>query len=361
MEVIRLGIADLLPRKRKWRVYDAAIEPLSADRRAYKIGKNQVKAAQLVAPRQWEIVDVGRPEATGGTMLVRLEKVGICGSDKSSYFGMYPSYPLAPGATGHEGVGTVVDCPSGKLQPGERVILSRFQQGLFQEYVVADAAGCVRLPAGFHPDVGLMSQLLGTVIHCFLKLGNVIDEDVVVLGQGPVGQLFNATLRNLGARRIIGVDPLGHRLEVSMRMGATDVINPDQEDLLERVKTLTDGNLADIAVEAIGGQKSFDTCTSLLRRNGTMIYFGVPDKVNGEGVMQVRFRDLFIKEIRIITSVGPNPQQDYSMALDWIAQGRLDPRPIITHSLPFEQIQKGFEIAYERPAENRSVKVLLDF
>ena len=320
-----------------------------------------MKAAQLVAPRQWEIIEVDRPEATRGTMLVRMEKVGICGSDKASYCGLYPSYPLAPGSTGHEGIGTVVDCPSGKLEAGDRLILSRFHQGLFQEYVLADDEGCVRLPAGFHPDVGLMSQLLGTVIHCFLKLGNVIDQDVVVLGQGPVGQLFNATLRNLGARRIIAVDPLVHRLEVSPQMGATHVINPNEEDVLGRVKALTGERLADIAVEAIGEQETFDTCTSLLRRQGTMIYFGVPDKINAEGVMKVRFRDLFVKEIRLVTSVGPDPERDYAVALNWIAQGRLDARRIITHNLPFEQIQEGFEIAYEQPAQHRSIKVSLKF
>ena len=318
-------------------------------------------AAQLVAPKQWELIDLERPEPTPGTMLVRMEKAGICGSDKAYFYGLYNEYPLSPGRTGHEGVGTVVDCPSGKLSAGDRVILSRFHHGLFQEYVLADDEGCVQLPAGFDADVGLMSQLLGTVIHCFFKLGNVIDHDVVVMGQGPVGQLFNATLRNLGARSIIGVDPLAHRLEVSRRMGATQVINPEQEDLPAAVEKLTGGRLADMAVEAIGEQETFDACTSIVRRNGTMIYFGVPDKINAEGLMEVRFRDLFIKEIRLVTSVGPDPERDYAAALNWIATGRLDPRPILTHSLPFERIQEGFEIAYERPAESRSVKVVLQF
>ena len=77
--------------------------------------------------------------------------------------------------------------------------------------------------------------------------------------------------------------------------------------------------------------------------------------------MQVRFRDLFVKEIKLVTSLGPNPEQDYAAALSWITSGRLDPRPLITHSLPFEQIQEGFEIAYDRPAETGSVKVVLQF
>jgi len=66
-------------------------------------------------------------------------------------------------------------------------------------------------------------------------------------------------------------------------------------------------------------------------------------------------------EIRLVTSIGPDPERDYAVALNWIAQGRLDPRRIITHNLPFEQIQEGFEIAYEQPAQHRSIKVSLKF
>jgi len=320
-----------------------------------------VRAAQLVAPRQWELIEVEKPEPRPGTMLVRMEKTGICGSDKTPFLGMHEDYPLPPGSTGHEGVGTVEECPSGKLNPGDRVILSHFHSGLFQDYVLADDEGCVPLPAGFDADVGLMSQLLGTVIHCFFKLGNVINQEAVVLGQGPVGQLFVAVLNNLGVHQVIGVDPLPHRLEMARRMGAAHVINPAEQEVEEAVRELTGGRMADLAVEAIGEQETFDTCTSILRRQGTMIYFGVPDKFNVEGVMQVRFRDLFVKEIKLVTSLGPNPEQDYAAALSWITSGRLDPRPLITHSLPFEQIQEGFEIAYDRPAETGSVKVVLQF
>jgi S-(hydroxymethyl)mycothiol dehydrogenase len=265
------------------------------------------------------------------------------------------------GETGHEGLGIVEACSSCAFNAGDRVLLWGFDRGLFQEYVLADPAGCVKLPTDLEPEVALMSQLLGTVIHCFYKLGNVINRQAVVIGQGPVGQLFNATLRNLGARDIIGVDPLPHRLEVSPKMGATHTINPDACDLVEAVSEITGGEMADLAVEAVGREATFNLCGDLLRRNGTLVYFGVPNKENAEGRMTLAFMEMFRKELQIVTSVGPNPDMDFTIALDWIAQRRLDVRPILTHLLPFERIQEAFELAFEHPETDGAVKVVLAF
>ena len=321
-----------------------------------------MRAAQLIAPRQWNLLETDKPAPGPRQMLVRMERVAICGSDQPPFSGVHDSYPLPIGRSGHEGLGIVEDCPSGHFPVGQRVLLWGFDRGLFQEYVlVNDLKGCLPLPAGGDPSVLLMSQLLGTVIHVFYKLGNVINQDVVVMGQGPVGQLFNATLRNLGARRIIAVDPLAKRLAVSKAMGATHTVDPTATDLEAAIVDITQGELADILVEAVGHNDTFNLCPPLIRRNGTLIYFGVPNKENQEGLMNLRFLDMFRKELRIVTTVGPNPHMDYTIAFDWIAQGRLDVRPILTHLLPFEKIQQGFEMAFERPGEAGSLKIVLDF
>ena len=320
-----------------------------------------MRAARLVGPRKWELVEVDKPSASEGKMLVRMERVAICGTDKPSYEGVVPSYPLPLGATGHEGIGRVEDCPSGKYEIGERVLLWGFDRGLYQQYVLAGDEGCVRLPKDQDPEVVLMSQPLGTVIHCFYKLGNFINQNVVVLGQGPMGQLFNACLRNFGARKIIAMDVLTHRLEVGMQMGATHTIDPGKTDPKRAVLELTDGNLGDTVVEVVGKAETFNLASGLVRRGGDLIYFGVPNRDNLEDVMKLEFRQAFSNETRIITSVGPNPQRDYTVALDWIVQGRVDVRPMLTHVLPFEQIQEGFEIFCDCPAQSRSVKVVLKF
>jgi threonine dehydrogenase-like Zn-dependent dehydrogenase len=321
-----------------------------------------MKAARLVGPRRWEIVEVEAPRAiAAGLMLVRMERVAICGTDKPFYGGVSPAYPLAPGEPGHEGTGIVEACPSDPGREGERVLLWGADRGLFQEYVLAPVRGCISLPRELAAEVVLMSQLLGTVVHCFYKLGNLIDQKAVVIGQGAVGLFFDAVLRNLGARQIIGVDPLEYRLQTGRRMGATHALNPDREEVVRAVRTITGGELADLVVEAVGRESTLNLCSELVRRNGTVAYFGVPNKENIEGIVSLRFMEMFGREVRLINSVGPDPFRDYTVALDWIVQGRLDVRPVISHVLPFAQIQQGFAMAFDEPEKHRAIKVVLAF
>lgn len=318
-----------------------------------------MKSARLVEPKRWELLDLPTPKATPGTMLVHLERTAICGTDKPAWIGLGGSYPMEPGRSGHEGMGRVVSCPSGRYAEGDRVLLYGFDRGLFQEYTLAsDEGGCIGMPEG-DPDVLLMSQLFGTVLHAFYKLGNIIGQDVVVIGQGSVGQLFNAALRNLGARRIIGVDPLPHRRALAARMGATHSLEPGP-DLLDRVLAVT-GDKPPIVVEAVGLEETFHTAAQLVRRGGTILYFGVPNKEPGRGVMSLNFLQMFSNEARIVTTVGPNPHADYAAALQWITEGRIDVRPMISHVLPHEQIQRAFEMVFEEPAAHESLKVVLHF
>ena len=320
-----------------------------------------MKAAQLVSPRQWEVVEREQPSVDNGNMLIRIERTAICGTDKSSFIGTEPVYPLAPGVPGHEAIGTVEECPSGKYAHGELVLVWGYGAGLFQELVVVPDEGHVRLPQEPDREVVLMSQLLGTVVHCLYKLGNVIGNRVVVLGQGPVGQLFNAALRNLGASQIIGVDLLDYRLDVGRQMGTTHTINPKAAAVAGAVEQITAGAMADIVVEAVGTEATFNQAISLVRRDGTIIYFGIPDKKNQEGLVQLGFRDIFGKEPRFVVSAGPDPHRDYAVALQWITEGRIDVRPILTHVLPIEEIQAGFEMAFEKPQQQKPIKVVLRF
>jgi 2-desacetyl-2-hydroxyethyl bacteriochlorophyllide A dehydrogenase len=320
-----------------------------------------MRAARLVAPRRWEIVDTPEPQAAPGRMLVRLQRSAVCGTDRPFYEGVGVSYPLSLGDPGHEAMGVVESCPSGEYQKGDLVLLWGFDRGLYQEYTLAPTRGCIHLPADLEPEVALMSQVLGTVVHCFYKLGNLIGEKAVVLGQGAVGLLFDAVLRNLGASQIIAVDPLAYRLEVGRRMGATHVVDPSRQDVEAVVREITGGDMADLVVEAVGRESTLNQCSRLVRRGGSAVYFGVPNKENPEGLMSLRFMEMFTREVRLITSVGPDPFRDYAVALDWIAQGRLDVRPLITHVLPFAQIQEGFAMAFDEPEKHRTVKVVLTF
>ena len=316
-----------------------------------------MRAAQLVAPRQWELIETAKPEPVADRMLVKMERVAVCGSDKPPFCGVHKHYPQPPGATGHEGLGVVEACPSGRYREGERVLLWGFDRGLFQEYVLAkDDGNCIRLPDDLPAEKVLMSQLLGTVIHSFYKLGNIINRDAVVVGQGPMGLLMTHMLSNLGARTAVAVDTVDFRLEAAEKMRATHVLNPDRDDVVAGVKEITQGRMADLVVEMVGhNQDTVNLCLGLTKRLGTVLAFGVPD----DDVYAFHYRDFFRKNITLIGSVGPDSPNDYPLAMDMIAQRRIDVSPLITHHLPFADVQKGFELFIDHRDE--AIKVVLDY
>jgi threonine dehydrogenase-like Zn-dependent dehydrogenase len=253
-------------------------------------------------------------------------------------------------------IGTVVDTNGKRFVPGDRVLCVPVEHfGLQQRYRVSE---CRAIPVDPRPaaDQAVIAQPLGTVLAALRKLPNLLDWNVVVVGQGPMGLLFDGVLRNVGARQIIGIDPESYRLDAGQRMGATAVINPRESDPVEAVRELTNGRMADLVVEAVGHREQvLNMCTTLCRDHGTILFFGVPP----ETVDGIRLFELFWKNIKIQTSVGPDFEKDFSLAMRWIAERRIDVSPLITHRLPLAEIQHAFDIFFNH--RDGALKVFLDF
>src|SRR5215510_8254798 len=163
-----------------------------------------MKAAQIVAPRRVELVDIPEPslkEAAPGMIKVRLERACLCGSDVPffAYSFEETAYPMRPGLSIHECLGTVVESTSTRFREGDFVLSlpNEHQGGLCESFCVPDALA-IHLPReGVPLEQILMTQPLGTVIWACQKLGNLLDKDVVVVGQGPMGLLFSHMMSNL--------------------------------------------------------------------------------------------------------------------------------------------------------------------
>jgi threonine dehydrogenase-like Zn-dependent dehydrogenase len=205
-------------------------------------------------------------------------------------------------------------------------------------------------------EQALLAQPLGTVIYALRKLPPVIDQDVAVVGQGPIGQLFCAALRNLGAREIIAIDRLESRLKTSPRMGATQVINTEQQDVLSAVQRATGGTLPDVVIEAVGHRDhALNLCADLCRPGGRILFFGV----TAEQIDGIQWRKLFLKNLTVHNSVNPDFVRDFPLAMRWIAERRIDVSPIITHRYPLSEIQTAFETFRDR--KDGALKVFVDF
>jgi threonine dehydrogenase-like Zn-dependent dehydrogenase len=321
-----------------------------------------VKAAHVVAHRQIEVFETDAPKMEDfpvGSIKVKTRMTAICGSDSPHFVleRQVKDYPLNIGISIHECVGTVTETKSDKFKTGD-LVQARPTAGIggLAEYYISHDNVAVKL-VDFDPlDQILMSQPLGTVIWAVRKLGNILNQDTVILGQGPMGLLMTHMLSNLGAKTIIATDTVDFRLATARRMRATHTLNPERGDIVAPVREITDGRMADLVVEIVGhNQQTVNFCLKLAKRLGTVLAFGVPD----EDVYAFQYGEFFRKNVTMIGSVGPDSQNDYPLAMDMIAQGRLDVSPLITHHLPFTEIQKGFELFIDH--RDQAIKVILDY
>jgi threonine dehydrogenase-like Zn-dependent dehydrogenase len=323
-----------------------------------------VLAGHFPAKHRIELVDVPEPvlgprpeNGAPGEIVFQPEIACLCGSDLPYFNAEHPEFTnRTVGHSLHEMVGTVVATNGSRFRAGEFVLAVPVNQcGLFERFVVTEARA-LRVDPRLPRDRAFMAQPLGTVIFALKKLPTILDQDVVVVGQGPIGQMFCAALANLGAREIIAVEPIESRRELSPRMGATATIDPRRVDPVAEVARLTGGAMADIVVEAVGhADQANNLCVSLCRQGGRILSFGVPP----ETLDALAMRDLFRKNITLHTSVNPDFSRDFPLAMRWLAEKRIDLEPLVTHKFPLSEIQSAFETFRDR--KDGAQKVLIEF
>ena len=319
-------------------------------------------AGDMYAPGKIRLVDLPEPtladvppDGISGQIIFQPETTCLCGSDLP-YFNGWDEWPIEIGHSLHEMIGTVTANNGRRWNVGDRVLaVPVAQQGLFERYVL-DENQAISIATNIPEEHALMAQPLGTAIFALKKLPNLLDVDVAIVGQGPMGQLMNAALRNMGARHIIGIDLLESRLQVSPKMGATATVCNLKQDPVEAVRKILDGSLPDIVIECVGhADQQLNLCIDLCRKGGQLLCFGVPPKL----VDGLRWRDLFFKNVTVHTSVGPDFGRDFPLAMRWIGEGRVDVSPIITHRFPLSQLQQAFEMFRDR--RDGAIKVIVDF
>jgi threonine dehydrogenase-like Zn-dependent dehydrogenase len=304
-----------------------------------------------LAPR-----DSSEAGAGGGEIIFQPRHACLCGSDLPYVYEAQPSYPLADGLSLHEMVGTVVATSGTRFRAGDRVLAVPVGQvGLFERFRLSEERA-IPLDPRVPPEVALLAQPLGTVIYGLKKLPPILDLDVAVVGQGPIGQLFVSALRNLGAREIIALEPVASRLERSRAHGATVLIDPASRDAVEEVARATGGRMADVVIEAVGhADQALSLCVDLCREGGRILYFGVPTEL----LDRVPWRRLFFKNLTVHTTVNPDFRRDFPLAMRWIAERRIEVASLETHRFPLARIQEAFDTFHEKVGG--ALKVLIDF
>jgi len=321
-----------------------------------------MKALQVVKPRSFIQVQVVAPDlASAGVdrILVRPEWVSMCGSDIPFFTGSkrHKTYPLPVAAPIHECVGRVVESTSSLFLPGDRVVsIPENDQGL-SEYFVARAAKAVKLPAALNDHgTSCLIQPLATVINAVDRLGDVTGKSAAVIGLGSIGLFFCWLLKKRGAIRIVGIDPIEQRCRVAAGMGATELKTVHSiEAVHEMHQDPRQWNPPDICIEAVGHQMdTLNDCLALVRQEGVVLAFGVPD----HPVYALEYETFFRKNATLIACVTPKWNEYLAKSRDLFLTARYELEPLVTHYFPIRKAEQAFTM-YEKH-EDGILKALIE-
>ena len=326
----------------------------------------RMRAGRLVELGRVEFEEAPIDPAQPGELLVHSSFASICGSDLHgvNYGVELPPPPWPAGYPGHEGIGRVVESRADGFSEGDLVLAvpNAAIGRCMAEYQRLAAVTAVKIDPSLDlpQEQILMAQQLGTVIFALRRYPtDVAGKTVVVLGQGSAGLFFTHLLKKQGAARIIVADLSPARLALSPLFGADVVLHAGPDDVVAAVADLTNGKGADYVVEAVGTKATLAQSIELVAPDSKLLWFGLPDTAEP---VTISFQKFFRKRLTAQTVYGAQFEAglvSFRVALDQIARGDIDVKPLLSHILPIEEVSRAFELAHSR--EENAIKVSVSF
>ena len=327
-----------------------------------------MRAAELISPQTFRFTEMPIDEPGPGEVQFRIDAVGVCGSDLHAYSeGAVGSTPnIYPMVLGHEPAGTIVKIGAGVtgLSVGDRGALEpalycyhcefcqtghhnvcaniRFLSnpslpGFFREFVNLPAINFCPIPSGMSADEATLAEPLAIAIHSLRLTSIRPGETVAVIGAGPIGLLTIAALRAVGAGRIWAVEPLKHRRELALGIGADVALEP--EEAVRAILSETGNRGVDCAIDCAAGEHTTGQALQLSRNAGRVALTGI----HSVPFVQLDGSAMRRKELTIFNVRRSNHETQQALDLlqahtGWFA-------PLLTHARGIEQIEDAFSIA----------------
>ncbi len=351
-----------------------------------------MRAVRCVGPEDYRLEERPVPTPGPGEVLIRLDACGVCASDVKCFVGAplfwgdagRKPYVQAPVTPGHELIGTVVALGEGAgalhdLALGDRAIseqivpcnacrycrtgrywlcdihdiygFHQYTQGGMADYMLFPARALnYKVPAELPVETAALIEPLACSMHAVERAGIAFGDVVVIAGAGTLGlgMVACARLRNPGA--LVVLDRFDRRLEVARRLGADVTLNPDRDDVAERVRAMTEGYGCDVYIEATGHPEAVNQGLSLIRKAGNFVEFSVMARETTTDWTIIGDS----KELNIYGAhLGPGC---YPKVIDYLHRGLLKVDGIVTHQLPLENYLDGIHKVH---SGKESIKVLL--
>ncbi len=338
--------------------------------------KGTMKTAVMLGIGKMGFEEREIPQVKEDEVLVKLEYVGICGSDlhyyESGAIGDYVVKP--PFVLGHEPGGTVVEVGRNvkHLKAGDRVALEpgktcghcefcksgRYNlcpdvvffatppvDGVFQEYVAHEADLCFKLPDNVSTMEGALIEPLAVGFHAAMQGGARAGQTAVVMGAGCIGLVTMMALKAMGVTKVYTVDIMEKRLQKALELGADGVINAGQADAVEEVRKLTDGKGCDLVIETAGTQATTVQAIRMTKKGAAIVLVGY----SKSGEMTLPMSLALDKELTFKTVF--RYRHIYPMAIDAVAAGKVNLKGIVTDIFTLDEIQKAMDHSVNNKAD----------
>jgi threonine 3-dehydrogenase len=309
------------------------------------------------------------PEPTPGIndVLIKIRRTAICGTDMHIYnwdAWAQKTIPV-PMVVGHEFVGEIVqvganvnDFHPGQIVSGEgHVVCGRCRNcmagrrhlcahtsgigvnrpGAFAEYMVLPMSNVWEHSPGIDLDVAALFDPFGNAVHTALKY-DLLGEDVLITGAGPIGVMAAAVCKHAGARHVVITDVIDARLALAARLGATRTVNVNRESIAEVQQELQMSEGFDVGLEMSGNGQAFNDLLDNMCHGGKVAILGIPSENTAIDWNQVIFNMLTLKGI-----YGREMYETWYKMSVMIESG-LDISPVITHRLNYRDFQQGFDV-----------------
>jgi len=344
-----------------------------------------LRTIALTGIRRMKLTDVPAPGIKESTdVLIKIKSVGICGSDIQYYrSGRIGSRVVEyPFTVGHEASGVVQDIGTAvkSLKPGDRVAIDpampcwqcdqclagRYHtcknlkflgcpgqaEGALSEYLVMPETSCYNIPDNLNLDHAVISEPLAIGIYSVKKSQVDSNKKIVILGFGPIGMSVFLAARYFKIKDIYVTDKINERLSIAAKAGVSWTGNPDKTDIVKEILDLEPLQL-DYVFECCGKQEATDQAIDLLKPGGTLLIVGIPDFNRWSfSAHKIRRKEISIQYIR--------RQVDCTkMALDLMADKKINGESMITHHFKFEETEKAFKLVYNY--EDGVMKAIINF
>ena len=324
------------------------------------------------------MMDLPIPEPGEGEIVIKMSLATVCGTDmhfldefaNEMVAAIFPGVVQPEGlAMGHEGVGVVHSVGAGvtRFQPGDRVIAScllgcgKCHECMTVDYSVCSGGGHVlfgcqaeyytvpsadinatTVPDSVSDEAAIFAtDIMSTGFGAIERADAGFGDSVAIFAQGPLGLCATAGARARGCGLIIAVDTVPERLEMSKKLGANVVINPKEKEPVAEIMSLTGGAGVDVAIEAVGTQVTFEGCTRVVRRGGTVSSIGVYGLT--PQVSMPTLAASFLHR-RIVTTLCPSGRDRLEHLLGLLQNGNIDLTPLLTHTMKLTDMPKAYDL-----------------